>query len=156
MAKFVLVNPKIAITYPVTGTPVHDNLDVSSAFYSLGVDAAADAEESTAFDNDGWRDYEGGLKNWTGSLDFRQDFDDDQIDEIMESLLGEKFTIKIWPDANPANLASPPADPTSVANPRREGAAILTSYPPFASSVGDLAGGSISLQGSGELERATT
>ena len=155
MAKFVLVNPKISITYPVTGAALYTDLDVSSAFMSLGIDAAADAQESTSF-GDEWRDYEGGLKNWSGSLDFRQDFDDDQIDETMETLLGKKFTIKIWPDANPSNLATPPVDPTSVANPRREGAAILTSYPVFASSVGDVAGGSISLQGSGELARATT
>ena len=40
-------------------------------------------------------------------------------------------------------------------NPQYSGSCILESYPPLGNSVGELATGSISLQGNGPLARAT-
>ena len=48
------------------------------------------------------------------------------------------------------------SDPVGVNNPQFNGMGILTGYPPFGTSVGDLVTGSISIQGSGTFTRAVT
>ena len=48
--------------------------DLSEHFKSIAVSAEADTPESTDFGSDGWREYEGGLKGFTISADYNQDY----------------------------------------------------------------------------------
>ena len=93
-----------------------------------------------------------GALGWVGSrtgartLDFNQDFDDGQLDDLMWPLLGTNVAVVIRPDAAAVGAN----------NPQWTGNAILMSYPPLGNSVGELATGSITLEGNGPLVRATS
>ena len=91
-------------------------------------------------------DREPGLKDWSISIDFNQDFGAGQLDSILWPLLGTKLAFLVRPDSAAV----------STSNPEWTGMAILTGYPPLGNSVGDLADGSLSLEGAGELARATS
>ena len=133
MAEFVLIDPFISIN--------GDN--VSDHFTSLSLPIEAETQEATAFGDD-WRTRLGGLKDWSSTLDFNQDFDDGQLDDLMWPLLGTNVAVIIRPD-------SAVRGPN---NPEWTGNAILMSYPPLGNSVGELATGSLGLEGNGPLARA--
>ena len=135
MAEFVLVDPFISL----------GGNDVSDHFTSIGLPVEAETQEATAF-GDEWRTRLGGLKDWSASLDFNQDFDDGQLDDLMWPLLGTSVAVIIRPD-------SAVRGPN---NPEWAGNAILMSYPPLGNSVGELATGSITLEGNGPLDRAVS
>ena len=135
MAEFVLKDPYI--TFGAN--------DVSDHFTSISLPVEAETQESTAFGDD-WRTRVGGLKDWSASLDFNQDFETGQLDALMWPLLGTSVAIEVrpGPGARSAN------------NPAYFGNAILMSYPPLGNSVGELATGSLTLEGNGPLARAIT
>ena len=135
MAELVLTDPFISI----------NGADVSDHFTSITLPAEAEVQESTAFGG-GWRTRVGGLKDWSASLDFNQDFDDGEIDSILWPLLGVRLAL----------VVRPTSAVVSANNPQWTGNCILESYPPLGNSVGELATGSISLQADGELTRATS
>ena len=91
-----------------------------------------------------------GAPAWAGSrtgaqaLDFNQDFDAGQLDALMWPLVGTNVALVIRPDSAAVGAA----------NPQFTGNAILMSYPPLGNSVGELATGSITLEGNGPLVRA--
>ena len=133
MAEFVLTDPFISI----------GGNDVSDHFTSVALPVEAETQEATAF-GDEWRTRLGGLKDWSASLDFNQDFADGALDDLMWPLLGTNVALVIRPDAAAVG----------VNNPQFTGNAILMSYPPLGNSVGELATGSITLEGNGPLVRA--
>ena len=135
MAEFVLKDPYITI----------NTNDVSDHFTSISLPTEAETQESTAFGDD-WRTRAGGLKDWSASLDFNQDFDAGQLDDLMWPLLGTSVAIEVRPGPG----ARSPTNPAYFGN------AILMSYPPLGNSVGELATGSLGLEGAGVLTRATT
>ena len=79
-------------------------------------------------------------------MDFNQDFANNQLDSLMWPLIGTSVAVVIRPD-------SAALGPN---NPQFSGSAILMSYPPLGNSVGELATGSITLEGNGPLVRATS
>ena len=118
--------------------------DLSEHFSSVTIETSAELQEATAFGDD-WRTRVGGLKDWSVSADFMQDFAASQLDATLWPLLGTDVAVIIRPTSA---VRSP-------ANPQYGGNAILESYPPLGNSVGELATGSISLQGNGTLARTT-
>ena len=134
MAELVLTDPFISI----------NGADVSDHFTSITLPAEAEVQEATGF-GDEWRTRVGGLKDWSAALDFNQDFAAGEIDSILWPLLG----------ASVALVVRPTSAVRSAGNPQYSGSCILESYPPLGNSVGELATGSISLQGNGPLARAT-
>lgn len=132
MATLVLKDPFISIG----GT------DLSAHFTSVSIETSAEAPEDTAFGDD-WRSrVAGGLKDWSLSMDFNQDFDAGALDATLWSLLATSVAVVLR---------------TKAAAPYTQysGSAILTSYPPLSNSVGEQATGSVSFEGAGELTRAT-
>ena len=119
--------------------------DVSDHFMSVTLPVEAEGVERTAF-GDEWRGRLGGLKDWTCTLSFNQDFASGGIDSVLWPLLGTSVAIVIRPDS-----AAVGAD-----NPEYSGNGIMTSYPPFGTSVGELVTGDITFEADGELTRAVS
>ena len=134
MAEIVLTNCYVSIAANV----------LSAHFTSVAIEGTAVAVPKTHF-GDTWEGREPGLKDWTASLDFNQDYAAGQLDSIMWPLLGTRVAVEFRSDAG----ARAPANPSWV------GSAIMTSYPPVSGGVGELATGTVALEGDGELQRLT-
>lgn len=133
MSKFVATDYKIEIG----GT------DFSSSIAAATLEISADEQETTAFGAD-YRTRIAGLKDASLTLDFHQDFGASSVDATLFPLLG---TSVAW-------TITPTSDPVSATNPAYSGNAIVTSYSPFSSSVGDLATLSVTWPVSGAVTRA--
>ncbi len=89
-----------------------------------------------------------GLKDWSGSFEFVQDYAAGAVDATLSTMAfnqtsGYVVTVK------------PTSAAVSATNPRYFGT-ILIKYSPFAQSVGDLGMAKVDFVGSGALTRATT
>ena len=67
-------------------------VDLSEHFKSISIPASAATQTSTAF-GDEWEDMEPGLKSYTVSLDFNQDFTAGGLDAILWPLFGTKIDV---------------------------------------------------------------
>lgn len=134
MGKFVATDYAITI-----GTA-----DFSSSIAAVTLDITADEQETTAFGND-YRTRIAGLRDASLTLDFHQDFGAASVDATLFPLLGSAVAFSIKPTNGTV----------SATNPSYSGTAIVTSYQPFANSVGDLATLSVTWPVSGEVTRAT-
>ena len=95
MAEFVLIDPFISFA----------GIDVSDHFTSVALPVEAETQEATAF-GDEWRTRVGGLKDWSASLDFNQDFDAGQLDALMWPLIGTNVALSHPPGQRRATGAS--------------------------------------------------
>ena len=134
MSKFV------ATDYAITIGAV----DFSDSIAAVTLDVSADEQETTAFGNT-YRTRIAGLKDASLTLDFYQDFGAASVDATLFPLLGSAVAFEI----------TPTSEATSATNPAYSGTAIVTSYSPFANSVGDLATLSVTWPVSGAITRAT-
>lgn len=119
--------------------------DLSSYVRSVTLNYEAETQDETAMGDD-TRIMKGGLKNWSVEVELNQDFAASALDSIVFSLVGTTGTLKVRQDSGAA----------STSNPEYSGTALLTSYPPFGNSVGDLATTSLSFSPAGTLSRATS
>lgn len=133
MAKFVATDYNISIG----GT------DFSTSLAAVTLDITVEEQDTTAFGNTA-RTRIGGLQDGSVSLDFHQDFAASSIDATLFPLLGTSVEIIILP----TDAAVGATNPSYTFN------ALVTSYQPFASSVGDLASLSISWPITGPVVRA--
>ena len=117
--------------------------DLSSSLAALTLDISVDEQETTAF-GDSARTRIGGLQDGSVSLDFHQDFSADSIDSTLFPLLGTSVAITVTPFSGA----------TSATNPSYAFSALVTSYSPFASSIGDLATLSVSWPVTGAVTRS--
>ena len=97
---------------------------------------------TTAF-GDTWDTRIGGLKSATITIDFHQDFVDNGLDEVLFAALGTSVAIAVKPTS--AGI--------SAANPEYQFNALVTSWTPIDSSVGDLATVSITWPVDGAITR---
>jgi len=134
LAKFVATDYSISIG----GT------DFSESLAALTVDISVDEQETTSFGDDA-RTRIGGLQDGSVSLDFHQDFGAGSIDATLFPLLGTSVEI----------IVMPTSATVGASNPTYTFSALVTSYSPFASSIGDLASLSISWPVNGAIVRAT-
>ena len=77
MAALVLIDPFIII----------NGVDLSSHFTSISIEPSADLQEDTAF-GDEWMSRVGGLKDFSMSGDYNQDFAAGALDATLWPLLG--------------------------------------------------------------------
>jgi hypothetical protein len=119
--------------------------DLSTSLAAVTLDITVEEQDTTAFGNTA-RTRIGGLQDGSVSLDFHQDFAADSIDATLFPLLGTSVEIIILP----TDAAVGATNPSYTFN------ALVTSYQPFASSVGDLATLSISWPVTGPVVRATS
>ena len=122
-----------------------DGNDLSSYVRSVTLNYEAETQDETAMGDD-TRIMLGGLKNWSAEVELNQDFAGSALDSIVFSLVGTTGTLKIRQDAGTV----------ATTNPEFSGTALLTNYPPFGNSVGDLATTSLSFTSAGTLSRATS
>lgn len=134
MSKFVATNYNITI-----GTA-----NFSSSIAAVTLDITADEQETTSFGND-YRTRIAGLRDASLTLDFHQDFGAASVDATLFPLLGSAIGFSIQPNSGTV----------TATNPSYSGTAIVTSYQPFANSVGDLATLSVTWPVSGEVTRGT-
>lgn len=134
MAKFVATDYKIEI----------EATDFSDSIAAATLEISTDEQETTAFGAD-YRTRIAGLKDASLSLDFHQDFGASSVDATLFPLLGSAVAFSITPTSGTV----------SATNPAYSGTAIVTSYSPFANSVGDLATFSVTWPVSGAITRAT-
>ena len=134
MAKFVATDYKVTIN----GT----NLSTSLASVELPIEI--DEQETTAFGSE-WRTRIAGLKSGSITLEFHQDFASGALDSILWPLLGTNATVVVVPTSGTV----------TASNPSYSGSFLVTSYTPYASTVGDLATVSVTWPLTGELTRAT-
>ncbi len=134
MAKFVATDYKVTIN---GGT-------VSSSLASVELPIEVDEQETTAFGSS-WRTRIAGLKSGSITLEFHQDFAAGALDSILYPLLGTNATVTVVPTSGTV----------TASNPSYTGTFLVTSYTPFASTVGDLATVGITWPLTGELTRAT-
>jgi len=135
MATLVLTNAFVSI----------DGNNVSDHVRSVSLDYAADMIEDTNMGDD-THIMLGGLKTWSMSIEFAQDFAASNLDSILFPLVGTTFTV----------IARPDAGSVSTSNPNYTGTGILASTPPFGNGVGELATASVDIQSAGTLSRATS
>jgi hypothetical protein len=134
LAKFVATDYKVTIN---GGT-------VSSSLASVELPIEIDEQETTAFGSS-WRTRIAGLKSGSITLEFHQDFAAGALDSILWPLLGTNATVVVVPTSGTV----------TASNPSYTGTFLVTSYTPFASTVGDLATVGITWPLTGELTRAT-
>ena len=117
--------------------------DLSEHFTSIDLPVEVDVPEATAF-GDEWRTRApDGLKDWTATSDYNQDYAAGALDATLWPLLGKAVTLAVRPDEAVR----------SATNPEWGGTPILSSYQPINGAVGELSTGSITLMGSGPLTR---
>lgn len=134
MAKFVTTDYQFTL----------DSNDLSSSAAAITLEITVEEQETTAFGNSS-RTRIGGLRDASLSIDFHQDFGAGGIDSILEPLLGSVVPFSIQPTS----------EAVSATNPSYSGSVLITSYSPFANSVGDLASFSVTLPVSGDITRGT-
>lgn len=135
MAKFVATDYKITLA----------GENFSDALAAVTLEISAAEQETTAF-GDNFVQRISGLKDASISLDFHQDFGASAVDATLHPLLGE--TVEI--------VVTPTSGTVSATNPSYTGTFLVTSYSPFASSIGDLATLSVSFPiATGTIVRGT-
>ena len=87
----------------------------------------------------------GGLKSFTVSADFNQDFASSSVDATLFAALGTVVAMTVKATTST----------TSATNPEYQGNVLITEYPAFDNSVGELAKVSCSWPGTATLTRAT-
>jgi len=85
----------------------------------------------------------GGLKDWTITVEFLQDFVDNGLDEVLFGLLGTSVALKVRPTSGTI----------STANPEYQCDGVLESWSPLNNAVGELAGSSAVFRSNGAITR---
>lgn len=124
---------------------VVNSVDLSDHVAQVTIETSADDLDDTAM-GDTYRSRIGGLKDWSVTLRFHQDFAASEVDATIFPLLGTTTTITI----------KPTSAAVSATNPSYSGSVLVNDYKPLDGSVGDLAGVSVTWPGAGTLTRATS
>ena len=137
MAKIILKDASLVL----------NSVDLSDHIKSVTIDYSADQEEATAMGDDTHVNI-AGLKKWSVSVEFHQDYAASSVDATLFPLVGaDAFTVVI----------KPKSDAVSATNPSYSGSATLEDYGSVVGGdVGSLASTSVSLQSAGTLTRATS
>lgn len=134
MAKFIATDYKVTI----------NGANFSTSLASVELPIEVDEQETTAFGSS-WRTRVAGLKSGSITLEFHQDFGASSVDATLYPLLGTNATV----------VVTPTSGTVTATNPSYTGEFLVTSYTPYASTVGDLATLSVTWPLNGELTRAT-
>lgn len=119
--------------------------DLANKARSATINGDAEVLDTTGF-GDSSRTYAIGFKNWSVTVEFYDDFTDNDMNELLFSWWGTSQTIEITK-----------ADTTvSATNPKYSGTVIFATTPLFNAAVGVVSGGTLTLQGSGTLTRAVS
>lgn len=135
MASFVFTNPKVSI----------NSVDLSAWTRSVSIDYSAEVVDSTTAGST-TKTKLGGLKDWTATVEFAQDYAASAPDVSLFSIVGTSVAVSIVP----VNTT------VSATNPNYNGNAIVSAYKPAGGSIGGLAITNVTLAGNGTLTRSTS
>jgi len=125
-------------------------VDLSDHVKSVSIDYSADMQDDTAMGLD-TKSNKPGLKDWSMSVEFHQDFATSNVDATLFGLVGSTFAVIVRPVKSVV---------VGTTNPNYTATGALESYNPIGGSVGDLAGVSASIKPAGQanatLVRATS
>ncbi|XBQ15801.1 MAG: radical SAM protein [Oceanicaulis sp.] len=124
---------------------VLNSVDLTDHVKSVSLTYSAEEQDRTAM-GDGARRRIGGLKDFTATLNFNQDFDAGSVDATLFSAVGSVVALTMTPKSGSV----------SATNPRYSGNVLVRQYSPLEGSVGDLAETSVELPGDGVLSRLTS
>jgi hypothetical protein len=133
MASLVLLNCKVVV----------GAVDISVYVQGVTLNYEAEAVKETRMGNV-TEVNKGGVKKWGGSIQFKQDYADGLIDEIVFPLIGTTGTFS----GVPVNATVSPD------NPNYTGTALFTGYGPISGAHGELAKGTLAFVSAGDLSRA--
>lgn len=123
-----------------------NGVDLSAFVKQVRLDYNAAALDDTVM-GDATKSSVGGLKEWSGQVDFLDDYGASAPDVSLFSIVGTVVTVIIRPDKS---------DGVGATNPNYTGSALLTSFMPVSGSVGELATTTLSFVSAGTLSRATS
>lgn len=136
MAQLVFTNAFVSV----------NGVDLSDHVKSVKLDIKTDQVDNTTMGN-GTHVKLNGLKDWSASLEFAQDFAAGEVDATLWAVHAAGAAVPLI--VRPVNAAA------SAANPQYSGNVNLESYSPIGGSVGDEARAPVSLVAAGPLARAT-
>ena len=144
MAEHVLKTPQVTI----------NSVNLSDHVRQVSIEYSAELQDSTA-SGDATRSMTVGLKDWTISVEFNQDYSAAEVDATLFGLVGNDtaFPVEVKPTVETRSATNPSYTTT---------AAVLASYTPVGGTIGSMHTTSISLRPGklsgtvGTLMRVTT
>ena len=133
MAELVLTDASVVI----------NSVDLSDHVGSVTISYSAAIQDKSAM-GDTFVTRLAGLKDWSASVEFNQDYAASNVDATIFPIVGTSVTC----------VFKPTSGAVSATNPSFTGAAFVESYDPISGSVGDVQKAPISLTGNGVLTRA--
>lgn len=135
MAKTVITDAKVELG----GT------DLGNHVKSVSIEADTEQVDTTGF-GDTYRTSLLTIKNWTASVEFYDNFADNELNEDLFGYWGTSQAFAVTK-----------ADTTvSTTNPKYSGYVLVKSFPVFSGQFGQVAGGTLTLQGTGVLTRSVS
>lgn len=135
MATFVLDNAYVTV----------NSVNLSDQVRAVTLEVSSDELDDSAM-GDTFRSRIGGVKDWSITLEFNQDFAASEVDATIWPLVGTTTTV----------LVAAEGSSITATNPSYSGSVLVSQYSPFSNSYGDLATVSVTWPGAGTLTRATS
>ncbi len=124
-----------------------NGVDLSDHVKGVDFTYEAEALDDTLMGDD-TRSNLAGLKNWSCSVTFAQDYDAAKVDATLFDLVGAAaFAVRVRPDNS---------DGPGATNQNLNGQAILGSYPPITGAVGDFHEVTVNFLSAGTLTQTST
>lgn len=136
MTKIVLLDAQFSVA----------NNDLTDWTAKIELSDEFEAKGTTTYGSGGAEENKGGLEKFELSVMFKQDYDDNMLDDIMWALRRSVVTF--------ACRAMETA--VSASNPQYSGSVLINKWVPLAGTVGDVAEVDVTWPGSGPLARATS
>lgn len=136
MTKIVLLDAQFSVA----------NNDLTNWTSKIELSDEFEAKGTTTFGSGGAEENKGGLEKFEASATFKQDYDDNALDDIMWALRRSVVTF--------ATRAM--ATAVTASNPQYAGSVLINKWVPIAGSVGDVGEVEVTWPGSGPLARVTS
>lgn len=132
----VLIDPQVTV----------NSVDLTDFVMAVEVSEEADAVEGTTAGGAGYRQFEGGLKNASVTLGFKNTYAASAVYATLKGIIGTEVDVEI----------TPTSDTVSATNPTRTYSCIVTQYMPIAGSIGDLIASTVTWQVTGAPVETTS
>lgn len=121
-------------------------VDLSDHVSTVTIEVEADEQTCTNFASGGWTEILGGIKSWSISIDWFQDYAAAEVDDTLWALIGTLTAVTV----------KPTTAATSATNPQYSGSVLVGEYSPIDATVGDVGEFSTSWNSATALTRATS
>lgn len=136
MTKIVLLDAQLSIA----------NNDLTDWCSKIELSDEFEVKGTTTFGSGGAEENLGGLEKFEAAFTFKQDYDDNALDEVMWALRRQNVTF--------ASRAKETA--VTASNPQYSGTIVINKWVPISGNVGDVGEVDVTFPGSGPLARATS